>query len=392
MGTRPDKTFLLHRTIIELLNYCETNNWSGYDPYDALNSKIFKSLPIIDSRYSRIALTQLLKRSPVNIRPLLLIPKTMNPKALALFLKAFLKLSIKDSQSNQKNYPNVLIENIKKLRSPNTPYWCWGYSFPWQGRLILAAKAQPNLVCTVFVANALIDAYEKYLNSECMTMAESAARYILNELYWEDSGGNAGYSYPVPGLKTSVHNANFLGSALFCRIYKHCGEKKYLEPALKAVRYSAEKQCSNGAWNYGEHDKQHWVDNFHTGFNLEALLTIRNYLNTNEYDEQINKGYKFYRQHFFCKNGAPKYFYNKIYPIDIHSVAQSIITLSDFKNIDPDNIHLAFNVYNWAMNNMWDKRGFFYYQITPYYKNKISYMRWSQAWMLLALATLTQCK
>ena len=45
-------------------------------------------------------------------------------------------------------------------------------------------------------------------------------------------------------------------------------------------------------------------------------------------------------------------------------------------------------VYEWAMKHMWDEKGYFYYQSLPSYKVKISYMRWSQAWMLLALATL----
>lgn len=381
---------LLQRSINELLNYCEKNNWSGYDPYDSLNSELFKRIKFLDSRLPRLALTQLLKRCPINFRPLLFIPKTMNPKALALFLMAFLKLSKNEDRFDRQNYFNAIVENIKNLRSPDIQYWCWGYSFPWQGRSILAAKANPNLVCTVFVANALIDAYEKYLNNDYLNMAESAAQYLLNELYWEEKDGKAGYSYPVPALKISVHNANFLGAALFCRIYKHCREKKYLEPALKAARYSAGKQSSDGSWNYGELKNQRWIDNFHTGYNLNALLTINNYLNTDEFEPHIRKGFKFYRDHFFREDGAPKYFHDKIYPIDVHSVAQSIITLLEYRNIDSDNIRMAYCVYEWAMDHMWDKRGFFYYQVTPYYKNRISYMRWSQAWMLLALATLNK--
>ena len=39
---------------------------------------------------------------------------------------------------------------------------------------------------------------------------------------------------------------------------------------------------------------------------------------------------------------------------------------------------------------MWDRQGYFYYQVLPFWTNKISYMRWSQAWMLLALATLLE--
>ena len=220
-------------------------------------------------------------------------------------------------------------------------------------------------------------------------MAASAAEYLLNKLYWEDQSGQAGFSYPLPSLHTRVHNANFLGAALFCRIYKHSGEKKYLEPALKAARYSAGMQHPDGSWNYGEHETQHWVDNFHTGYNLGALRTICDCLNTDEFEPHIRKGFAFYKDHFFREDGAPKYFHNKAYPIDIHSVAQSIITLVEFSDLDPGNIDLAHRVFDWAINNMWNDHGYFYYQITPYYKNKISYMRWSQAWMLLALTGLT---
>jgi hypothetical protein len=37
---------------------------------------------------------------------------------------------------------------------------------------------------------------------------------------------------------------------------------------------------------------------------------------------------------------------------------------------------------------MWDSRGFFYYRVLRSCTIRTSYMRWSQAWMLLALATL----
>src|SRR5258708_13304121 len=78
---------------IKLLAYCRANNWAGYDPYDALNSEIFKALPFLNFRVPRLVLTQTLKRSPINIRPLALVPKTQNPKAIGLFLSAFVNLS-----------------------------------------------------------------------------------------------------------------------------------------------------------------------------------------------------------------------------------------------------------------------------------------------------------
>jgi hypothetical protein len=408
--------------ILKLFEYCRSNNWAGYDPYDALNSEIFKKLPFLDSKWPRIILTQLLKRSPINFRPLLMVPKTQNPKALALFLMAFLMLE-KAGLLKDKDLIPLKVQQLADLRSCTIPstgnrqpetenrepstdnYWCWGYSFPWQGRSVLAPKGDPNLVCTVFVANALLDHYEAKLaggdppatgncqplnDNNLLFMASSAAEYLLNELYWEDENGNAGFSYPLPSLKARVHNANFLGAALLCRVYKHNGATKYLEPALRAARYSSGMQHTDGSWAYGEHITQQWVDNFHTGYNLGALRTISECLKTDEFQPYIQQGFKFYRDHFFREDGAPKYFHNKTYPIDIHSVAQSIITLVEFRDLDPDNIRLAHKVLEWVMANMWNEKGYFYYQVTPYYKNRISYMRWSQAWMLYALSILNE--
>jgi hypothetical protein len=221
-------------------------------------------------------------------------------------------------------------------------------------------------------------------------MAVSAAEYILNELYWTEGDSTACFSYPLPSLRTQVHNANFLGAAVLCRVYKLSAEKKFLEPALKVARYSVTKQHDDGSWDYGDDSTQRWVDNFHTGYNLLALRAISKYTGTLEFDSCIHRGFDFYRKHFFREDGAPKYFYNRTYPIDVHSVAQSIITLLVLRDLDEGSTNLAESVLEWAMTNMWDEQGYFYYQILPFFKNRISYMRWSQAWMLLALATLLE--
>ena len=192
-------------------------------------------------------------------------------------------------------------------------------------------------------------------------------------------------------MRSKVHNANFLGAALLCRLYKHTGYRQSLEPALKIARYSAALQQENGAWDYGEASTQGWADNFHTGYNLCALRSIaRNAETTGIRHPIIRRGFEFYRKHFFRDDGAPKYFHNRTYPIDIHCVAQSIITLLAFRDFDEINTDLAHIVANWAMENMRDDAGYFYYQIQPLYKNRISYMRWTQAWMLLALSTLLE--
>ena len=377
----------LRAVALRLLTYCRTNDWAGYDPYDALNSRVLSALPFLDSRLPRLVLTQALKRSPVNIRRLLLIPKTQNPKAIALFLMAFVRLS-KLGVAGQEDLAGMMIERLIALRSHNAPYWCWGYSFPWQTRTRVVPRGTPNLVCTSFVAGALLDVYEQRQESRWLRMAVSAAEYILNDLYWTDDTSVAGFSYPLASLPPQTHNANFLGAALLCRVYQHTGEKKFIGPALRVARYSAAKQHEDGSWDYGEAPTQRWIDNFHTGYNLCALQSIGRCAETTEFESRLRRGLEFYRRHFFRADGAPRYFHNRTYPVDIHCVAQSIITLLALRDVDPDNARLAHSVFRWAVTHMWDDRGYFYYRVLRSCTIRTSYMRWSQAWMLLAISAL----
>ena len=375
--------------MLSLLAYCKRNNWAGHDPYDALNSRLFNATPFRDSKLCRLVMTQGLKRLPLNIRPLLLIGREQNPKALALFLAAGLRLSRLGIPGTE-TIAGEMITRLEALRSRGTSYWCWGYSFPWQTRTVLVPRGAPNVVCTVFVADALLDAYEASREARLLDMPDSACRYMLKELYWTDADGTASFSYPLPCIRTKVHNANLLGAALFCRLYRHTGDDKYLEPAMTLVRYSVARQKQSGAWDYGEHATQGWADNFHTGYNLCALRSIARNIGTGEFDAAIHRGFEFYRANFFKENGTPKYFHDRTYPIDAHCVAQSIITLLELRDLAAGSIDMAEKVYNWAMENLWDSEGYFYYQVQPVYKNRISYMRWTQAWMLLALAKLLE--
>ena len=225
--------------------------------------------------------------------------------------------------------------------------------------------------------------------SNCLIMAVSAAEYILNELYWSE-GDDAGFSYPQPGSRVQTHNANLLGAALLCRVFRATGDARFLGPALTVARRSASRQEPDGSWWYGEEPTQRWIDNFHTGYNLCALHAIGRYARTEEFSPSLRRGLAFYRQQFFCEDGAPRYFHDRTYPIDIHCVAQSIITLVELKDLDPDALRDAHAVLRWAMQHLWDPRGYFYYQMLRFYTIRTPYMRWSQAWMVLALSTLLE--
>ena len=372
----------LSAVLIQLLDYCKSRNWAGADPYDALNSEWLASFPALNRRIPRLILTQCLKRSPVDLRPLLRIPPTQNPKALALFLSAFVKMKRMGLLENRQLI-DEMVERLEQQRSPNNRHFCWGYSFPWQTRSVLVPRGAPNLVCTVFAANALLDVYEESQDGQCLEMALDAARSI-HRLHWEEPGGRTGFSYPLPSSRAVVHNANFLGAALLCRIDRLFHEPELAEAGLKAARYSVRQQMPDGAWAYSDLKTQQWIDHFHTGYNLCALKSI----GRAEFEPCLQRGFQFYRTHFFRDDGAPKYFHNRDWPIDIHSVAQSLITLTTLKDMDCGNAQRAQSVLDWTLRHLWDSQAFFYYRAHPFWKIRTSYMRWSQAWMMLALATV----
>jgi hypothetical protein len=365
--------------------YCRARQWAGFDPYDALNSEVFAYTWLARLKTVRLAFTQLLKRSPFNVRGILGFTPQQDAKATALFLMSYSKAS-KSGDALARSIARHLANRLLELRSPDTQHWCWGYSFPWQTRRRLVPRFHPNLVCTVFAANALLDAYETGLGSEFLTPAVSAGEYIGTRLYWSDHQ-HAGFAYPLPDVRTQIYNANFLGAALLCRLSKLTGHKNFLAAALSVARYSARGQREDGSWPYGLDPTHQWVDNFHTGYNLCSLHAIGVYLQSKEFDSVLRKGFVFYRDHFFTECGAPKYFHNRTYPIDIHCVAQSLITLLTLRRLDSGAVKMARSVLVWALEHMWDDRGFFYYRQLRGLTIRTSYMRWSQAWMLLALST-----
>ena len=148
---------------------------------------------------------------------------------------------------------------------------------------------------------------------------------------------------------------------------------------------ACELQNQDGSWIYGLLPIQAWIDSFHTGFNLDAIETYQQHTGDPSFRTYLDKGWKYYTDYFFEADGKPKYYHNKTYPIDIHCPAQIIVTaskLGEFKN----QYNLLEKTLTWTIANMQHKKGYFYYQIKKGMSSKISYMRWSNAFMFNAMA------
>ena len=194
--------------LLKLLDYCASENWAGYEPYEVLKSRLFE-VPLLNSRLPRLVFTQALKRSPINVRSLLMVPKTQNPKALGLFLSGFVKLA-SIGVATEQGYIGQMIDSLIGLRSQGVDSWCWGYNFPWQTRTVLVPRWSPRIclhVVSPLMACWTLTSITTGLEAAA-EMAASSAKYLLDTLYWSDGKSVAGFGYPLPEVHNQVHNAN----------------------------------------------------------------------------------------------------------------------------------------------------------------------------------------
>lgn len=367
----------------KLKQYCETENFKGWDPYDGLNSKVFKALQMDKVQFFRLAWIQLFKRNPINLRKIFLVPKEYNPKGLGLFLTGYCNLYKADPKAEYLRQINFLATKIIELKIPGFSGACWGYNFDWQSRSLFFPKGTPTVVATSFVSYALMDAYEITKNKIYLETALSSADFVLKDLNRTQKEEGFIFSYS-PFNQTQVYNASLLGSRLLARIYSYTKNEVLLEVTRASIVACVKEQREDGAWVYGEQKSQNWIDSFHTGYNLESINEYQKYSGDNSFQNYIDKGLRYYLKNFFLENGIPKYYDNNIYPIDIHATAQLIPTLYRLDKLK-ENHELIESVLNWTIANMQDKReGYFYYQIKQSISSKIPYMRWSQAWMFYA--------
>lgn len=369
-----------------LLDGIRAEQFAGYDPFDMLNSRLLQATPLYRNEWVRLAWLQLGKRSPVNLRPLLGVPKMRNPKGVGLFISGLLQDYRRTGEQHYLQQARELADWLLAQRSDaqQWPHSCWGYHFDWQARAFYVPAGKPNIITTCYVARALYDLGQAVGDDALVNTALDAAYFISQCLYTE-ADGRRFYAY-IPGETAFVHNASLWGSAWCAFAGKQLGDQALVSQALSVARQSAGEQAADGSWVYGARHHHQFIDGFHTGYNLEALCLLRDALGTDEFDGCIAKGYRYYVTTFFEADGTAKYYNTSVYPIDMHSFAQAIFTLIKVGGT-PADLALCDKVVQRAIELLYlPDKGQFIYQKTRWLTNRINYTRWTQAWAYGSLA------
>ena len=383
-----------------LFAYCEAENFAGYDPFDGLNSRIFQAMPFKHFRLARLAFLQIIKRSAKNLRPALKIEKGVNAKGIALFALAELsrfRATYKPQQAeNAKKLLEILFEQKISIRNPKSEIRnrksAFGYNFDWQSRVFFAPKGTPTVVPTAFAAQAFTEAFRLFGDEEFRQIVLEMARFVEEDLRRPvENETEICFSY-TPLDSTKIYNASLLAAEILANAGQLDDHEQYFELAEKAARFAVNQQQANGAWVYGTQVKQAWVDNFHTAYVLLSLFRLQKLIPGFRCEETIRKGLNYWLENFFLEDGTPKYYDRETYPVDIHSASAAVVALCELNETDARCLPLAEKVAAWTIENMRDEKGFFYYQKRRDKIVKTSFVRWSNAWTLFALARLIEAK
>jgi hypothetical protein len=320
-----------------------------------------------------------------------LVPPQRNSKGIALFALASLANHRRMKTAASEAQARDLLRDLISMQLDGYCGAAWGYNFDWQSRNFFAPKGTATIVPTAFAARALIEGAREFRDEEYLSLARSICDFILKDLPRPvETDNQVCFSYS-PYSNTKIFNASLLAAEVLAEVGVLTREPDLIEQAEKAARYVVAHQREDGAWVYGTEPAQRWVDNFHTAFVLYSLKRIIETCSLRaEFQPALERGYQHWKRTFFLADGWPKYYDDAPYPADAHAAASAIVTFLELGDLDPESTGMAENVARWAITNLRDKQGYFYYQKRRFYTVKTPYMRWSQAWMLYGLARLLE--
>jgi rhamnogalacturonyl hydrolase YesR len=342
----------LERSIEKVEKWVEDHDYKGYEPFDGLSSYL-RPLTFENLLLNRLLL-QLVRQSPINLRPLLGVKPLDSTKGRGYMAGGYFTMLKITNDSKYKIKAVKCLDWLMKHKSPKYDNYSWANHFDFAGRGGLYVKDESIIVWTALIGQSFLDAYEALNEIRYLDVAKNIWSWIM-ELPREETGSGTCISY-FAFKQSSVHNSNMLGAAMLARTGNIINNNEYLHVP-----------------------KWHWIDNFHTGYNLDSLKCYIENTNDTTYQDNLSRGLEYFKTTFFEQNGRPKYYHNRVYPIDSQCAAQAIETLANFSDHDEESFDLALKVAEWTINNMQDRKGYFYYRQYPLIKAKTPMLHWGQA-------------
>ncbi len=389
----------IFKSLNSLEAWFENNNFRGFDPYDVKAHPFVLRIAKKGTQSKIMAIFreivyEIFILFPKASRKLLNIKPKINNKALGLIAMGYQNLYlIKDDNSYLEKSAD-LIELLLKRNALDNKGLGWGYPFNWQSTEFIPANT-PNGIVTTTVGEALWQQYRLTKKKYYLEKCEQVCEFLLSLPRHEINNNQLCFAY-TPLFQNHVHNLNLFIAEVLLKVGRETGNEMYIQTAQKAINYTLANQREDGSFDYnGPPEKpQNLIDNYHTGYVLRMLFSIWKLTNEGTIYQALKKGYSFYINNFFLNKEIPKFKPEKKYRIDIHSCSESIITTSLLHAEFSEGKEISLKVLDWTLRNLQNEKGEFIHGIFKSkllflpVKSKITYIRWSQAWMFYALSSL----
>jgi hypothetical protein len=376
----------LQASLDAVQGWVERHHYKGYDPGDGLTS--FLRPLTAGNLFAERLLQQAVWKSPLNLRPWLGVAPLDSTKGRGFMAAGYLHRHAVSTDDSHRTKAVACLGWLEANRETGQAGHCWGNHFDFSTRSGRMPAHTPTIVWSSLIGHAFIDAYEQLGDPRFVSVGESICRWILS-LPREHTATGTCLSY-TGAFQNSVHNANLLGAGLLARTWKYSGIDEFRAVAAAAVRYSCRRQQASGAWWYGEDPKYHWIDSFHTGYNLDSLKFFADSTGDDSFAEPTRRGYAYFKNTFFDGSGRTHYYHDRTYPIDIQCAAQAIDTFCLFSAADPEALALAQGVADWTIAHLQAADGHFHYRRYPFFTVRTPYFHWGQSTMFRALAHLAR--
>lgn len=373
--------------ITRLITFLEQQDFKGWEPYE------LPGLAWLQSPRLRVAATQLLRLFPISLHGYF-NEKKLHPKAAALFAHAFLNLHEITNEPRYYEQALFFLEWLSAHRSSQSKHFSIGNLHRLSMKTYQASPDTPSPLITCFAVEAFISAYQACQDQRFLEMAESGAKYFLEELPQKNISDNESFFIYHPKNERFIPNAPAVISGTLSRCYSIFKNQSWLTIIKNNFNYIATWQRSDGCWLY--HPGAGYSDSFHTAFILEALAKFQLCTGDNSYETNLSSGLSFYAKTFFKPEGRPIHKQRAGFPtnadslltkIDVRDIAMGLSLFSSLHSTYPNYFPIALKLLDWTIERFQSREGYFYYQKVPFYTIKGPFIR-MQAWMLFGLSQM----
>ncbi|MFP8954765.1 antibiotic ABC transporter permease [Natrialbaceae archaeon A-arb3/5] len=373
------------------LAYARRREYAGPDYGDGMSSQLLQSLPF-ENRFLNLVTQEVVKRTPVNIRPLLRVEHRRNYKGAALFTMANLNyhdLATGDEPIDTPAFDPLaeadrLAEWLVDEQVTGYSGFCGGHRHELQHLHTKGVPSDPDIVSTTYAVRALLQASERGLGDGYADLARTATSFLVEDLNYREveEGAKINYHMNHPDDSYTLNSAA-LGAGMLVDLYEHFGDEDLRERATKILDHVAAHQTDVGGWPYRvPASASHLsMDSHHNGFIIESFQRYRDVVDEDRYADTLDSALAFYRDELFELDGAPNFDEENAYPRDIHASTQGMLVFTregEFELVD--------RILRWVLANLQVEDGRFYFRKHRHHTKRVTLMRWCQGWMAYALS------